>query len=52
MSNLQENIFESYINLSGLLSQKVNQQSEGDFLTFVRLVAPSIVSGWKMGRNI
>jgi predicted phage terminase large subunit-like protein len=52
MSNLQENIFESYINLSGLLSQKVNQQSEGDFLTFVRLVAPSIVSGWKMGRHI
>ena len=52
MYNLQENLIESFINLQGLLSQKVEQQSKSDFLTFVRLMAPSLVSDFRMGRHI
>ena len=52
MEYLSSNYIESYLNLQGLLSQQVNQQCHEDFLSFVRLVAPSIVSGFKMGRHI
>ena len=52
MEQLHNNYIESYIQLEGLLSQQVNQQCNTDFLSFVRLVAPSLVSGFKMGRHI
>jgi len=52
MNNLEETIIEPYVQLHGLLSQKVNQQSKSDFLTFVRMVAPMLVSDWRMGRHI
>ena len=52
MYNLEENLLESFINLKGLLSQKVEQQSKSDFLTFVRLMAPSLVSDFMMGNHI
>ena len=51
-SNLQSNYIESYINLEGLLSQQIELQCNDDFLSFVRLVAPTIVSDFKMGRHI
>ena len=50
--NIQENYLESFMNLKGLLSQQVQQQSNTDFLTFVRLVAPSLVPGFLMGNHI
>ncbi len=40
------------LNLNNLLSIKVQQQSKDDFLTFVRQIAPTLVSDWKMGRHI
>jgi len=55
MTNLVEttlNSIEPFINLKDLLEQKVNQQSNTDFLTFVRMLAPMLVSDWKMGRHI
>ena len=52
MNNLEESYLESFINLRGLLSQKVNYQSQSDFLTFVRLMAPSLVSNFEMGSHI
>jgi len=52
MENLQNNYIESYIDLQGLLAMQVEEQCNNDFLSFVRLVAPSIVSGFKMGRHI
>ena len=52
MYNLEENLLESFINLKGLLSQKVEQQSKSDFLTFVRLIAPSLISDFRMGSHI
>ena len=52
MNNLEENLLESFINLKGLLSQKVEQQSKSDFLTFVRMMAPSLVSDFRMGKHI
>tara|TARA_Y100000401_G_scaffold110341_1_gene107478 strand:- start:593 stop:2131 length:1539 start_codon:yes stop_codon:yes gene_type:complete len=52
MDNLEETLLQPYINLQGLLSQKTNQQSKSDFLTFVRMMAPMLVSDWKMGRHI
>ena len=52
MENLQNNYIESYIDLQGLLALQVEEQCNNDFLSFVRLVAPSIVSGFKMGRHI
>ena len=51
-SNLQSNYIESYINLEALLSQQIELQCNDDFLSFVRLVAPTIVSDFKMGRHI
>ena len=51
-SNLQNNYIESYINLEALLSQQIELQCNQDFLSFVRLVAPTIVSDFKMGRHI
>ena len=52
MENIQENILEPFINLKGLLQERVNQQSKADFLTFVRMMAPMLVSDWRMGRHI
>ena len=55
MNNLlesTENYIEPYINLKNLLEFKVNSQSNNDFLTFVRMMAPMLVSDWKMGRHI
>ena len=52
MLNIEENFLDSYVNLQTLLSEHVNVSAHTDFLTFVRLVAPSLVSGWKMGRHI
>ena len=52
MDKLQESYLESFINLKGLLSQKVNRDSKADFLTFVKLMAPSLVSDFRMGSHI
>ena len=52
MNNLEESYLESFINLKGLLSQKVNQESKSDFLTFVRMMVPSLVSDFRMGNHI
>jgi len=52
MDKFQESYLESFINLKGLLSQKVNRDSKADFLTFVKLMAPSLVSDFRMGSHI
>jgi hypothetical protein len=52
MDKLNETVLDSFINLKGLLSQKVEEHSKNDFLTFVKLMAPSIVSDFKMGNHI
>ena len=52
MNNLNETVLDSFVNLKGLLSQKVEEHSKDDFLTFVKLMAPSIVSDFKMGNHI
>ena len=48
----QENILNPFINLNNLLRLNVLQETKDDFLTFVRLMAPTLVSDWKMGRHI
>ena len=52
MEYLNSNYIETFVNLQGLLSEQVNEQCNTDFLSFVRLMAPSIVSGFEMGRHI
>ena len=52
MEKINETVLDSFINLKGLLAQKVEEQSKNDFLTFVKLMAPSIVSDFKMGSHI
>jgi hypothetical protein len=52
MENLNSNYIETFVNLQGLLSQQVNTQCNDDFLSFVRLMAPTIVSDFRMGRHI
>ena len=52
MEYLNSNYIETFVNLQGLLSQQVNTQCNDDFLSFVRLMAPSIVSDFRMGRHI
>ena len=42
----------SLLDLKNVLNEKVLQNSKVDFLTFVRLVAPTLVSDWKMGKHI
>ena len=44
--------FEALLNLQSLVSHKVQQDSKGDFLTFVRQMAPTLVSDFKMGKHI
>ena len=39
-------------NIKNSLGDLVNNQSKDDFLTFVRAMAPTLVSDWKMGRHI
>ena len=42
----------SLVNLNSLLATQVLENSKNDFLTFVRLVAPTLVSDWRMGKHI
>ena len=48
----QDSIISPFLNLQSLLSINVLQETKDDFLTFVRLMAPMLVSDWKMGRHI
>ena len=52
MNKLEENYLDPFIQLKGLLSNKIQQESKKDFLTFVRMMAPSIVSDFRMGKHI
>ena len=52
MNKLEENYLDPFITLKGLLSNKIQQESKKDFLTFVRMMAPSIVSDFRMGKHI
>jgi len=52
MEKINETALDSFISLKGFLAQKVEEQSKDDFLTFVKLMAPSIVSDFKMGNHI
>ncbi len=47
-----ENYLASLIKLNALLDIQVTEESKNDFLTFVRLMAPTLVSDWRMGRHI
>ena len=47
-----DNTIDNYINLSNLLKTRVNIEAKDDFLTFVKLIAPTLVSDWKMGKHI
>jgi predicted phage terminase large subunit-like protein len=46
------NILLPFLELNNLLNITIEQESKRDFLTFVRLMAPSLVSDWKMGKHI
>ena len=52
MTEINENYLASLIKLNALLETKVTEESKNDFLTFVRLMAPTLVSDWRMGRHI
>ena len=46
------NILLPFLELNNLLNTTIEQESKQDFLTFIRLMAPSLVSDWKMGKHI
>jgi predicted phage terminase large subunit-like protein len=46
-----QSLFNS-ITLKTHLMKKIDEESQDDFLTFVRLMAPKLISDWKMGRHI
>ena len=48
----KENSVDSLATLSMLLDDLVLRQSNEDFISFVRAVAPTLISDWKMGRHI
>ena len=41
-----------FLNIKNSLGDLVNNQSKDDFLTFVRAMAPTLVSDWKMCSHI
>ena len=41
-----------YMELHQHLSEKVEAEAKIDFITFVRLMAPKLISDWKMGKHI
>ena len=46
-----QSLFNS-IALKTHLMKKIDEESQDDFLTFVRLMAPKLISDWKMGKHI
>ena len=44
--------FPQILDTKFLVDQYVEQNAKQDFLTFVRLVAPTLISDWRMGRHI
>ena len=48
----QEQQLSSYLDLNNLLNLSILHSTQTDFLTFVRLMAPILVSDWKMGKHI
>ena len=52
MEQQQEQHLSSYLDLNNLLSLSILQETKTDFLTFVRLMAPTLISDWRMGRHI
>ena len=49
---IQENKLDSLLTLSTLLDDLVLKQTNQSFISFVRLIAPTLISDWKMGRHI
>ena len=52
MEQQQQTTISSYLALNSLLSLSILQETKTDFLTFVRLMAPTLISDWRMGRHI
>jgi len=52
LESTTDNTIDNYINLSNLLKVRTYTEAQDDFLTFVRLMAPSLVSDWRMGKHI
>ena len=54
--NIQENIeiskYDGLLAMHSLLDQRVISKCSTDFLSFIRLMAPTLVSDWKMGKHI
>jgi len=48
----QDNSVNTLMTLSTLMDDLVLKESKDTFLSFVRMVAPTLVSDWKMGRHI
>ena len=48
----EPNKLDTLFNLSTYLDDLVLQQANCNFLSFVRMVAPTLISDWKMGRHI
>ena len=45
-------ILTTHINFKNTLNKYIQRKSKQDFLTYVRLVAPTLVTDFKMGRHI
>ena len=45
-------ILTTHINFKNTLNKYIQKKSKEDFLTYVRLVAPTLVTDFKMGRHI
>ena len=48
----EPNKVDTLFNLSMYLDDLVLQQSNKSFISFVRMIAPTLISDWKMGRHI
>ena len=48
----QEITYNILLNIRNTLNVMVQQQSKDDFLTYVRKIAPTLITDWHMGRHI
>ena len=51
-NNEEDITYNVLLNINNNLKDIVNKQCQDDFLTFVRAMAPTLVSDLKMGRHI
>ena len=52
IENTEISKYDGLLAMYSLLDQRITSKCNDDFLSFIRLMAPTLVSDWKMGKHI